>query len=83
MASRISSLFLRHTCALHRPSILFRGISTDVAKASSRIHADDQERREIVETALRVDHAGEYAAVRIYEGQAGCAFDALHSVASV
>lgn len=46
-----------------------REISTDIAKASSRIQASDQERREIIESMLRVDHAGEFGAVRIYEGQ--------------
>jgi hypothetical protein len=47
------------------------GISTEVAKASSPIRADDQERRKIVEQTIRIDHAGEYGAVRIYEGQVG------------
>jgi hypothetical protein len=46
-----------------------RGITSEIAKASSRILADDQTRRDFIDSALRVDHAGEYGAVRIYEGQ--------------
>ncbi len=33
------------------------------------IFGADQERRQRIEELLRVDHAGEYGAVRIYEGQ--------------
>ncbi len=46
-----------------------RPLSNDVAKQSSRIFTTDERRRRLIEEALRVDHAGEYGAVRIYEGQ--------------
>lgn len=64
-----TGLFLHATAATHFRTLGARKISSEIAKASSRILADDQERREFVDSALRVDHAGEFSAVRIYEGQ--------------
>lgn len=46
-----------------------RHLSNDVAKQSSRIFTTDEQRRQRIEEALRVDHAGEFGAVRIYDGQ--------------
>lgn len=35
---------------------------------SSRTFTTDEERRQLVDEIIRIDHAGEYGAVRIYEG---------------
>eukprot|EP01138_Halocafeteria_seosinensis_P006099 gb/GECG01006235.1/.p1 GENE.gb/GECG01006235.1/~~gb/GECG01006235.1/.p1 ORF type:complete len:192 (+),score=18.70 gb/GECG01006235.1/:1-576(+) len=42
---------------------------THLSEISSPIRTTDRRRRELIDEILRVDHAGEYGAVRIYEGQ--------------
>lgn len=41
-----------------------------LAALSSPAFSSDEERRRLVDEIVRIDHAGEYGAVRIYEGQA-------------
>ena len=60
--------FIRARTA-HAVRPFVRNLSDDIAKASSRIFTTDEDRRRRIEEIIRVDHAGEYGAVRIYEGQ--------------
>lgn len=59
----------------NRRRVQYRALSTTadrhakLAQVSSPIRTSDPERRNLIDDILRVDHAGEYGAVRIYQGQ--------------
>ena len=40
-----------------------------LAALSSHVDTPDQDRKRLIDEIVRVDHAGEYGAVRIYQGQ--------------
>jgi demethoxyubiquinone hydroxylase (CLK1/Coq7/Cat5 family) len=55
-----------------RPNLPFKLIlrtCSDQAKSSVKIRLSKAKKRELIDKILRVDHAGEYGADRIYAGQ--------------